>query len=115
MKEFINSYGMAIISTILTAVVGFIGAKLKKYLDEKENADFAQKTVERVVKAVEQMYRSTEGIKKYQIAFDNISEILTNKGIYITGLEIEMMIESCVAEFNKPWKKAESETIREEN
>lgn len=104
-KEFINDYGLAIISTILTAIFGFLGAKIKRYLDEKENARIVQHVVKTTVLAVEQMYQGLKGTEKYELALRNISEQLEQKGISVTELEIQMLIESCVSEFNEPWKK----------
>ncbi len=104
-KEFINDYGLAIISTILTAIFGFLGAKIKRYLDEKENARIVQHIVKTTVLAIEQMYKGIKGADKYKMALENITEILEQKGIAVTELELQMLIESVVSEFNEPWKK----------
>ncbi len=104
-KEFINDYGLAIISTILTAIFGFLGAKIKRYLDEKENARIVQHIVKTTVLAIEQMYTGIKGTDKYKMALENITEILEQKGIAVTELELQMLIESVVSEFNEPWKK----------
>lgn len=104
-KEFINDYGLAIISTILTAIFGFLGAKIKRYLDEKENARIVQHIVKTTVLAVEQMYKGLKGTDKYRMALENITEILEQKGIAVTELELQMLIEAVVSEFNEPWKK----------
>lgn len=105
MREFINTYGMGIISTILTAIIGFIGMKLKKILDDREQKDTVEKVAHTVVNAIEQMYPTYAGVEKYEIAFSNLTEMLESKGIHITELECKMVIESCVAEFNKVWNK----------
>jgi hypothetical protein len=57
------------------------------------------------VLAVEQMYRDIKGEEKFRIALENITEILNQKGIVVTELELQMLIESCVSEFNEPWKR----------
>lgn len=104
-KEFINSYGLGILSTILTAIIGFLGMKIKAFLDERSENEFIEKAVEKTVKAVEQMYKNLSGSEKYEKAVEDISEMLSIKGIAITELEIRILIESAVAEFNKPWLK----------
>lgn len=104
-KEFINSYGLGILSTILTAIIGFLGMKIKAFLDERSENEFIEKAVEKTVKAVEQMYHSYAGAEKFKIALANITEMLEVKGIAVTELELKLMIESVVAEFNKPWIK----------
>ena len=105
-KDFISNYAMEIIGAILTAILGYLGAKIKKYLDEKENARIVQHIVKTAVLAVEQMYKDISGEEKFRIALENITEILAQKGISVTELELQMLIESCVSEFNQPWKKA---------
>lgn len=105
-KEFINNYALEIISTILTAIFGFLGVKIKRYLDEKENARIVQHVVKTAVLAVEQMYKDISGEEKFELAMKNISEMLEQKGIAVTELELKLLIERCVAEFSEPWKKA---------
>lgn len=104
-KEFINNYAMEIISAILTAIIGFLGAKIKRYLDEKENARIVQHIVKTAVLAVEQMYKDISGEEKFEIALRNITEMLEQKGIVVTELELKLLIERCVAEFSEPWKR----------
>ena len=101
LKEFINDYGMAILSTILTAVVSFLGVKLKSYLDKREDKEFINSTVDTVVKAIQQMYADLDGEEKKEKAIENISNILEQKGIYVTELELEMLLESTVLALKK--------------
>ncbi len=104
-KDFLNNYAASILGTILTAVFGFLGVKIKKYLDEKENSRIVQHIVKTTVLAVEQMYQDLKGEQKFQIAMENITEILNQKGIAVTELELQMLIERCISEFNEPWKR----------
>lgn len=104
-KEFINNYALEIISTILTAIFGFLGVKIKRYLDEKENARIVQHVVKTAVLAVEQMYKDVSGEEKFELAMKNIAEMLEQKGIVVTELELKLLIERCVAEFSEPWKR----------
>ena len=104
-KDFLNNYAMEIISTILTAIFGFLGVKIKRYLDEKENARIVQHIVKTAVLAVEQMYKDVSGEEKFELAMKNITEMLEQKGIVVTELELKLLIERCVAEFSEPWKK----------
>ena len=100
-KEFISDYGMAILSTILTAVITFLGTKLKSVIDKREDNEFIKETVSTVVSAVQQMYSDLDGEEKKEKAIENISNILEQKGIYITELEIEMLLESSVLALKK--------------
>jgi len=99
-KDFISEYGVLIIYTVLTAVAGFIGTQIKRLYEQHINTDRKRKVVETCVKAVEQLYRDLDGTEKLVKAKENILEMLTQEGIVITEIEMDMLIESVVAEFN---------------
>lgn len=107
--EFIKEYGMQIIFTLLTGIAGYIGLRLKKIFETKEIDETKKKVVKDCVKAVEQLYKDLKGDEKKQKAIENIVAMLDSKGIPITELEIEMLIESTVSEFNKAFKESEGE------
>lgn len=100
-QEFIQNYGMEIISTIILAIAGYIGIAIKsiykKFIDDK----IKEKVVKTVVKAVKQIYSDLNGEEKLEKAVENISEMLTEKGIAATELEVRMLIESAVEEMKE--------------
>lgn len=98
--EFIDSYGLTIMYAILTAIAGFIATKIKAIYESKVNDEKKKRVVETCVKAVEQLYNSLSGSEKLQRAKENIVEMLNQSGIEITELEMDMLIEAVVAEFN---------------
>ena len=59
------------------------------------------------VKAVEQLYHDVGGPEKLEKAQEGIRQMLEEKGIAISQLEMNLMIESVVAEFNYSFAKAE--------
>jgi hypothetical protein len=105
LKMFISEYGTAIAYTILTGVFAYLGVKAKaladKYLNDKTKKDVAKT----VVRAVEQIYKDLHGDEKLDKALASASEMLAEKGITVTELEMRMLIESAVAEFNKAFEK----------
>ncbi len=108
-NEFLSQYGLIIIYTLLTAVFGFIGAKLKKVFENREAESTKEKVVRTCVKAVEQLYRDLDGAEKLKKAKENITAMLNSKGIDISDIEMDMLIESCVAEFNFSFKGDEDD------
>lgn len=98
--NFISEYGLVILYGLLTAVAGFIGSQIKKVYENHVNDETKEKVVATCVKAVEQLYHDLNGEDKLAKAKENIVAMLTSKGIEISELEIDMLIESCVAEFN---------------
>ena len=110
-KEFLTQYGMEIISTAVMAIFGFVGICLKNVIKKISDDKTKQQVCKTVVKAVEQMYSDLTGTEKYEKAVENITDMLTEKGISATELEVQMLIESCVKEMkeNLPdWTKTNS-------
>ena len=110
-KEFLAQYGMEIISTIVIAIMGFIGICIKNVIKKFADDKTKQHVCKTVVQAVEQMYSDLTGTEKYEKAVENITDMLTEKGISATELEVQMLIESCVKEMkeNLPdWTKTNS-------
>lgn len=114
MKEFISVYGTTILYSILTAIAGYIGIVVKnlyqKYINDKTKQDVAKT----VVQAVEQMYKDLHGDEKLQKALEAASDMLMTKGISISDIELRMLIEAAVAEFNDAFASDDVETEIEE-
>lgn len=109
-NEFLSTYGMEILGTILTALAGYLGVVIKnlcqKYLNDKTKQDVAKTCV----KAVEQIYKDLHGEEKFNKALECISDMLAEKGIAVSETEMKMLIESAVAEFNEVFSKGASTT-----
>lgn len=101
--EFIQQYGMTILYAVLTGIAGFVGLHAKNIWDRITADDTKKKVVETVVKAVEQLYHDMDGETKKQKAIEGIRDMLEVKCITIADIEIEMLIEAAVSEFNKKW------------
>jgi hypothetical protein len=103
-------YGLTILYAIATAVLGYLGHLAKKlatkYLNTKEKKSVAKT----VVLAVEQIYKDLHGDEKLSKALEAAAEMLTEKGITVTDLELRMLIEATVAEFNDAFNKTPAVT-----
>lgn len=112
--DFINEYGVTILYTIFTALAGWIGIWFKgvysKYVNNKTTAD----VVNTCVKAAEQIYKDLHGVEKYNKVVGDISTILADKGITISEIEIKMLVEAAVSEFNAAYKKTETTAEKSE-
>jgi hypothetical protein len=102
--EFINEYGLQLLYAIITAIAGYIGIVIKnlvtKYLNDKTKLAVAKTAVQ----YVEQVYKDLHGEDKLMQALGAASEMLAEKGITITDLEMRVLIEAAVAEFNKAFE-----------
>ena len=111
--EFINQYGMEILYTIVMAIAGYVGIVIKnlatKYINDKTKRDVAKTAVQ----FVEQVYKDLHGEEKLNAAFAAASEMLSEKGIYVSDLEMKVLLEAAVAEFNKVFEKPAIEVENE--
>lgn len=102
---FFREYGMPLISAVLTAVVGYLGMVAKR-LYEKVVTDRTKESVVKIcVKAVEQLYQTLGGEEKLQKATESAVQMLSEKGISISELELRLLIEAAVAEYHSAFAK----------
>ena len=104
---FINDYGTTILYAILTAIGGYLGLVVKNLYTKYINTKIKQDVARTVVRGVEQIYKDLHGEEKLDEALKAASEMLSEKGITASQLELRMLIEAAVAEFNDAFKKTE--------
>lgn len=106
--EFINQYGMQILYAAITAIAGYVGIMMKnvvtKYINDKTKREVAKTAVQ----FVEQVYKELHGEEKLNTALSAASEMLAEKGINVSELEMRVLIEAAVSEFNKAFEKTEA-------
>lgn len=104
--ELFGAYVLPVLAAAFTALAGFVGAQLKllcqRWLDDKTKEAVARTCV----KAVEQLYHDLGGPEKLEKAREGIRQMLEEKGIAISQLEMNLLIESVVAEFNYSFARA---------
>lgn len=99
--EFISTYGMTIIYAILSTAVTALGAWVGGIYKKNVNDETKRKVVSTCCKAVEQLYKDLDGPTKYSKACEAIEEMLAEKNITISALEIEMLIEEVCHDFKQ--------------
>lgn len=108
--EIVNTYGLEIIGTILVALAGALGLAFKalaaKYINTKIKRDVART----VVQGVEQLYKDLHGPAKLAKALEAAASMLTAQGITVTDLELRMLLEAAVGEFNNVFTVPETLT-----
>lgn len=85
--------------TILTAVATYVGVMIKNFVQDKVNSEEKKKIVETTCRYINQIYKDVDGPTKFEKAKENILRQLNEKGINITDLELEVLIESTVNSF----------------
>lgn len=105
--EIFRAYVLPAIVSLLAAAAAFVGAQLKRLYEKYINDKTKQSVVRTCVKATEQLYHDLGGPEKLQKAQEGIVQMLNEKGIPISELEMNLLIESVVAEFNYSFAKAQ--------
>lgn len=111
--DFINNYGMDILYTIVMAIAGYIGIVVKNLYQKYVNDSTKKAVVKTCVQAVEQIYTDLHGQEKYNKVVESASEMLGEKGITITDIELKMLIEAAVGEFNKVFENKTEAAIED--
>ena len=102
--EFVNAYGTQILYTLVTAIFGYLGIVVKTLAKEYFNDKTKREVARSAVQFVEQVYKNLHGEEKLNEALKAASEMLSEKGITITELELRVLVEAAVAEFNKAFE-----------
>ena len=106
-----------IISAVIALISALVSAFLIPWLKTKIDADKLQTLrtyVEIGVKAAEQLYHDLGGPEKLKKAQEGVRQMLEEKGIPISELEMNLLIESAVAEFNYGLGGKKREAVPEE-
>lgn len=104
-KNFISDYGAEILSTIALGIATYVGYFLKAIVQEFVNNKKIKEIVKTAVAAVEQMYKNLHGQEKFEAALAAATEMLNNKGLIISQIELRLLIEATLAEFNNAFNK----------
>ena len=107
--EFINTYGVQIMYAIITAIAGYVGIVAKNLVTKYLNDKIKKAVAKNAVQFVEQVYKNLHGEEKLAEALGAAAEMLAEKGITITDLELRVLVEAAVAEFNKAFEKKAEE------
>ena len=103
--NFINEYGMEILYAIVTAIAGYIGIVVKNICTKYINDKTKQAVAKTAVQFVEQVYKDLHGEEKLAQALSATAEMLAEKGIAFSELEMRVLIEASVGEFNNAFNK----------
>lgn len=108
--NFLNEYG--ILSAIITGVFSVLGVLLKKVYDktigERLKDQVKHEVAALVVKYVEQVYKDLHGEEKLEKALEAAADMLNEKGIIISDLELRVLLEAALAELNNAFQKTET-------
>lgn len=105
-EEMFSAYLLPAIVAVVTALAGMLGAQIKALYQRWVNDKTKEAVVRTCVKAAEQLYHDLSGAEKLQKAQEGVVQMLNEKGIPISELEMNLLIEAVVSEFNYGFAKA---------
>ena len=105
--QFIEVYGMELLYALIMAVAGWVAVVAKNLATKYINDQTKKAVAKTVVQAVEQIYKDIHGEEKLNKAIEYMAEMLTEKGITATELEVRVLLEDAVGEFNRVFDKGE--------
>ena len=112
-QEIFVTYALPVIVAALTAFAGFIGTQVKKLYEKYINDKTKEAVVRTCVKAAEQLYHDLGGPEKLKKAQEGAVEMLNEKGSPISELELNLLIESVVSEFNYGFAKVSVDDVEQ--
>ena len=104
-KEIIAAYMPEILGAILTALAGVVALAAKRLATKYINTAVKKDVARTVVQAVEQIYKDLHGEEKLGKALEAAADMLADNGIHVSDLELRMLIEAAVGEFNTVFAK----------
>lgn len=102
-KDAIISYVVPCVVTIVSAYLAVLCTKIERKSSSKDESEIKIAKAKEIVLWVEKLYNACDGAEKKKIAMENLSQILNEKGIPISEIEIEGLIEDAVSTFNTVW------------
>ena len=115
LHEYLLPSAWTALVTLVSAVFAFIGTQLKKKYQEKIDTEEKRHAVKTCVNAAEMVYKDLKGAEKLAKVKENIVEWLNLKGISISEIELDMMIEAAVTNLNLDYLKGQKQKQLEEN
>lgn len=113
-EEIFTAYVLPAVVAVITALAGFVGAQIKTLYQRYVNDRIKRDVAHTCVKAAEQLYHDLGGPEKLKKAQEGVRQMLEEKGIPISELEMNLLIESAVAEFNYGLGGKKREPVPEE-
>ena len=107
MTDMLNNILVDVLMVVVTGIVGYLGTLIKKVLDEKLDTKQKKQIAQDTARYVEQVGKDLNAAEKAE-AFDQAAaEMLAEKGIAITELELKVLREAAVNELNATdWKSS---------
>lgn len=92
-------YLLSALGAVITAVAAWLGSKLGSYIDSQKESKLIREIISKTVQYVEQVGRSLGSEEKLALAKAKAIEWANSKGLNVSEVELEILIEAFVNEF----------------
>lgn len=99
-SEIIRMIVESVLGIVIPGALGYIGYHVKEYIDDKTSYSKAERAAKNVARYVEQIYKDLPSEEKAQKFDETLCEMLLEKGITITDLEVKVLREAAVNALN---------------
>jgi hypothetical protein len=96
----IMPYAISGLAAVVAWVAGWLGKKIGAYIDSKSNSEQIRAIVSATVRYVEQIGKEMDAAQKLELAKEKAVEWANAKGVPVSEIEVEILIEAFVQEFN---------------
>lgn len=96
LMEFTKDYGIEIIHSIVMGVFSYIALDIKKEYKKHMQDKTKREVVDKVCNYVNEVYPNSTGLDKLSIATTSTKEILKEKGITISDLELKVLLHNSI-------------------
>ncbi len=103
--EQITTAIVGLLVAVITALIGVVTRKVTTYLANKEISAEIAAVTNTAVRAVEQIYKDLHGDDKLNKAKEYALELLNERGIAISEIELDLAIHKVVQELNQGKEK----------
>lgn len=98
--EFTKDYGIEIIHSIVMGIFSYIALDIKKEYKKHMQDKIKKDVVDKVCHYVNEVYQNSTGENKLNIAITSANEILKEKGITISDLELKVLLYNSIRVIN---------------
>lgn len=100
--NFVTDYGFHIIATAITGILSYIGVNIKNTLKQYYQHKLEKEEAEMVYHEIEELYPNLTKEEKIQKMVTDLGQILKEKKIQVTNLELQILIESTIHKTTSP-------------
>ena len=94
LKTFLNEYAPSIIHSVITVLLSYITISVKKIYQKEKDQKLKKDIIETVCQGINNLYPNLNYTDKMNKIINNCKQILSEKGITMNDLELQMFIAS---------------------